>query len=266
MVSLKELTRVRIGGKPKKIITAEDENDILKALENNLKVIGGGTKILAKDGKLDFTLLKLGGSFRWIEVKGDIVRCGAGTPLSTLVREGTKRGFKGVEALAGIPGTVGGAVAMNSGTKLGTTFDFIQEVEVITEAGKKRLRKGEINFGHRRGVKEGVIISATFKFESDEGIKEAVREAIREKAKKQPLSGRNFGCIFKNPGAGKIIDELGLKCFRVGGIKISEVHANFVENFADATFKDAIKLIEEVRRRVLEEKGIYLEEEVIIWT
>jgi UDP-N-acetylmuramate dehydrogenase len=177
-----------------------------------------------------------------------------------------------MEPLAGIPGTVGGAVFMNAGS-FGTEIkDVVTGVEIVDREGSiRRLSRSEIGFSYRSSSlpKGSIIISAEFRLSRDkpESVSKRIRETIRKKALSQPLNYPSAGCVFKNPpddSAGRLIDIAGCKGMRCGGIEVSSVHANFFINTGGGTFDDFINLMEEVRDRVYKTSGIKLEPEIHI--
>lgn len=274
---LKKLTSVGIGGEPEAIVEVSNRENIYGILNFfakerlKWKVMGKGTKLLVNDSKLDFYVLRLSEQFNFFRVEriGDFFRVevGAEFPTASLVSEGANLGFFGVEKISGIPGNIGGAISMNSGTKLGSISDFVDEVSITDETGEHKLKP---DFGYRRSGINGVITEAVLKFqrEDPQDTKRKILHCLELRRRTQPVFRKNFGCIFKNPqgeSAGRIIDSLGLKGKTIGGVKISEIHANFIDNFAQGSFYDVIELIREVKQKVFYETGINLEEEVVIW-
>jgi UDP-N-acetylmuramate dehydrogenase len=196
----------------------------------------------------------------------------AGASLSALVNLSAAAGMTGLEFCAGIPGSVGGAVIMNAGAYGREIKDALAELMLMDARGKVRnWPHGQLQFEYRRFIlpeKGAVILAATFRL--SRGDKEMVREgiaAIRSMRKeKHPLEYRSAGSVFKNPQgqpAGKIIDELGLKGLRIGGAKVSEKHGNFIVNTGEAKARDVLDLIRIIQEKVLRERGIHLETEVI---
>jgi UDP-N-acetylmuramate dehydrogenase len=190
-----------------------------------------------------------------------------------LVALGIKKGFEGVEKIAGIPGCVGGAVKVNAGTRLGCISDFVEDVEVLNISdGNFWVEKIKPNFGYRwSSIKDNQIVlsvSMRFKKAKPTEVRDKVSRYLKRRFETQPVNSKTFGCIFKNPpngeSAGKIIDELGLKGFRLTKrVKISSIHANFLENEGGACFQEAEELINYVKEKVKQERKIELEEEVI---
>jgi len=180
-------------------------------------------------------------------------------------------GWTGVEALSAIPGSLGGAVYMNAGTKDGSISDVIESVWVIEGEKEKCLDSKLLKFGYRSvNIPRNhpvVKVRIKLRVSDKEKVREKIQEFLSYRKETQPLTSRSSGCIFKNTqkiSAGKLIDDLGLKGVRVRGAKISEKHANFIVNTGSATAKDVLALIELVKEKVKEERNILLEPEVII--
>ena len=210
---------------------------------------------------------------------------GAGLPIEWLVRRAQEEGLSGVEFLAGVPGRVGGAVRMNAGThddegKLHSMSDCIRWVSVMDLQGRtKKLRREEIPFRYRfSGLQDVIVLEAVLALALDDpkAIAARVQRLWDFKKRTQDWSAPSVGCIFKNPtsapgtengtrylpSAGRLVDEAGLKGYRIGGAEISGRHANFIMNTGNATAQDVFALIEEARVRVLKRSGIELELEV----
>jgi UDP-N-acetylmuramate dehydrogenase len=201
------------------------------------------------------------------------IRTGAGAALSEIVRLTEEESLTGMEFCAGIPGSVGGAVKMNAGAYGSEIGDAIETIELMDKRGEIReLKKNSLTFEYRNlDLPEGTIITGA-SFLLKKGTKEKICERINEilgmRKNKHPLEFRNSGSIFKNPEggvpAGQIIDEMGLKGNQIGGAKISEKHGNFIVNLGQARASDIIALIDMVKKKVKEERGIILEKEVRI--
>ncbi|MHC4244895.1 MAG: UDP-N-acetylmuramate dehydrogenase, partial [Planctomycetota bacterium] len=207
-----------------------------------------------------------------IEFDGEEVTAWAGAELSKLVLTCVEKGLSGIEALTGIPGSVGGAVKMNAGGNFG---DFGSSVETVTlmdsDGNVFEKSKPELVFDYRRtNITAKFILSARLKLnESDsEQIMRTVKEIWIYKKNNQPLNTKNSGCIFRNPqgnSAGALIDRAGLKGLQIGGAVVSEKHANFIIAEKECTSSDVMKLIEAIKQKVKEQFDIELELEVEIW-
>ena len=231
-------------------------------------VLGGGTNVLFDDAGYRGAIIKLAGDFEKFEISGEEIFSGAGASLAAVLKAAAENGLSGLECVAGIPGTVGGAVFGNAGQKDVWISKAIKSVEIIDGLGKKVLKSDEIPFGYRKsGLENNIIIKINFllKKEAGNGILKDILESVKERLKNQPLSMPNAGCVFKNPAgfsAGKLIDDAGLKNASIGGAKISEIHANFIVNTGGAKSKDVLGLIELAQKTVKEKFNIDLETEI----
>jgi len=274
---LSRYTTLQIGGNGEFYIepkTITELSSVLKlGFSNKLPIfiIGAGSNLLISDNGLKGFIIRLRGDFEKIEFDTSTDECivGAGVMLPFLIKRTIDMCYSGFEPLAGIPGTVGGALVMNAGTKEGTISDNLVEVKTICMDGKVVSHtKQEIQFGYRKSsLEDKIIIEAKFKLRHKlkEEIIKQVTKNLTERAKTQPLGTLNAGSIFKNPEnnfAGKLIEECNLKSFRIGGAIVSEKHANFILNTGNATSDDVFRLIFELRRRVYEKFKIKLELEI----
>lgn len=270
-------TTLGIGGRARYFSRPESIQELTALLEAARKTslrtlaLGRGSKLLINDSLLDALVIDLT-STSTIEFDGSTVCASAGVRLPTLLREASKKGLKGLEPLAGIPGTVGGALIKNAGGRYGSISDVVRNVSFLDEQGRPFVYDSEkLLFGYRESNLRGkFILEATLSLEpsSPFEVKEAIRQILAEKQRSQPLDARTAGCVFKNPpgkSAGALIDQAGLKGYRVGGAYVSTLHANFIINDGTATFSDVMRLIDIIRDRVLKEHGIELELEIEIW-
>ncbi len=248
---------------------------VQRCSKNNIRiyVMGFGSNLLISDEGLRGAVIKLEAEqFSLIEFEGEDVTAWAGAELSKLVLTCVEKGLSGIEALTGIPGSVGGAVKMNAGGNFG---DFGSAVETVTlmdsEGNVFEKSKPELVFDYRRtNITARFILSARLKLnESDsEQIMRTVKEIWIYKKNNQPLNTKNSGCIFKNPqggAAGALIDRAGLKGLKIGGAVVSEKHANFIIAEKGCTSSDVMKLIEAIKQKIKEQFDIELELEVEIW-
>ena len=248
---------------------------VRRCTKNNIRVyaMGFGSNLLISDEGLRGAVIKLEAEqFAQMEFDGEEVTAWAGAELSKLVLTCVEKGLSGIEALTGIPGSVGGAVKMNAGGNFG---DFGSAVETVTlmdsDGNVFEKSKPELVFDYRRtNITAKFILSARLKLnESDsEQIMRTVKEIWIYKKNNQPLNTKNSGCIFRNPqdgSAGALIDRAGLKGLRIGGAVVSEKHANFIIAEKECTSKDVMKLIEAIKQKVKEQFDIELELEVEIW-
>jgi UDP-N-acetylmuramate dehydrogenase len=195
-----------------------------------------------------------------------------GTLLQRLVNFSKENGYSGIEGLAGIPGTIGGAIFGNAGAFGYEMKDVLVSVEVMDIQGRiKKFNAEKINFGYRSSSisQNELILAAEIKLKKDkkEEVSAKIDDFLRKKREKQPIMEPSAGCVFKNPpglSAGKLIDEAGCKGIRIGDAEVSSIHANFFINKGKANASDFIRLMEEVAHRVKERFGVVLEPEIKI--
>lgn len=280
-------TSLGIGGKAEIFARPESEEALSALLASGLQLpvcfLGGGTNLLLPDGDIKALFISTA-ALKGIEVLAEgsrpVLSVRAGEPLKSVLAFCMKRGFGGLEPLAGIPGSFGGAVAGNAGAHGAQMKDFIRRVHVMdARGGITAVTNERMGFRYRGscllddGVFTkggGLVIKAEVMLgEGDPAeIKKMMLENFELKKKTQPLSERSAGCVFKNPpgySAGKLIDEAGLKGARVGGIEVSAVHANFFINKGDGRADDFLKLMDKVAREVKERTGVLLEPEIRIF-
>ena len=256
--------------------TTEQLKDAAKRCsENNIPiyVMGMGSNLLIGDAGLRGAVVRLvGEQFKQTEFNGEELTAWAGAELSKLVLTCVKKGLSGLEALTGIPGSIGGAVKMNAGGKFGDFGTVVESVTLMDKTGAIfEKSKPELEFDYRKtNINAKFILNAKVKLTSadPEQILRTVKEIWIYKKNSQPLDTKNSGCIFKNPrgvSAGALIDRAGLKAMRSGGAVVSEKHANFIIAEKGCKSSDVMKLIETVRQRVKEQFDTELELEVEIW-
>ena len=275
-------TTIKIGGPADVLVVPESVNDIVATLkfakEYNIPVtiIGNGSKLLVLDGGIRGIVLKLGSKFANVCVDDDIITADTGVSLPRLAIIAKDNSLTGLEFASGIPGFVGGAVFMNAGAYGGEVSSVITEVTYLDENLEvKTLNNDELEFGYRNSFfkknkdKGYVILQAKIKLEK--GNKEEIFAKMKEnndaRKEKQPLEYPNAGSTFKRPEGyfvGKLIDDLGLKGYKIGGAQISTKHSGFIVNVDNAKAKDVLELINYVKERVLGANGVKLEEEIII--
>ncbi|MBW2272050.1 MAG: UDP-N-acetylmuramate dehydrogenase [Deltaproteobacteria bacterium] len=279
-VSMAKHTSLRVGGRADAIASPASPAELAGALRvchsHGLRhtVLGKGFNTLVRDEGIDGLVLLLGGLRELEERPGLLLRAGAGVSHSQITRFCVERGFAGLEFAAGIPGTVGGWVAMNAGIGSREAKDVVREIEVVSPTGRRRrhLRRASLHFRYRalRGLAPGsVVVSALFAvgLADREAVRAEVALKLAARARTQPLNIPSCGSVFKNPTgdfAGRLIEAAGLKGLQVGGAQISPVHANFIANTGGASAADVLALIEQARDRVERESGVRLETEVKI--
>ncbi len=276
-VSLASLTHLRVGGPAEWFVEPFAEEDVALCVrvcrENDvpLAVLGGGSNVLIADEGVRGAVLYLASHNRMVRDRTRIT-AGAGVTLASLLRATKEVGLAGLEKLTGIPAQVGGAVAMNAGTRDGETFEHLVSVTVCEPSGQIAvLGKDQLRPQYRDGgLGERIVLQATWDLHEDDpnAIFQRFSESLRRRNATQPVSQRSVGCVFKNPpgdAAGRLIEAAGCKTLAKGGIEVSGVHANYFVNTGGGTCRDFLALLEEVRRRVQDLFGVYLEPEVKLW-
>jgi len=243
--------------------------------ENGIRiyVMGFGSNLLINDDGVRGAVIKLDAEpFTNVQFNGQEVTAWAGAELSKLVLTCVEKGLSGVEALTGIPGSVGGAVRMNAGGNFGDFGSVVESVTLMDKAGKIfQKSKPELVFDYRQAnITAKFILNARLKLNAadPEQVLRTVKEIWIYKKNSQPLNTKNAGCIFKNPGgtsAGALIDRAGLKGLRIGGAVVSDKHANFIIAEDGCTSWHVTQLIETVKQRVKEQFDVELELEIEIW-
>ncbi|SFG29294.1 UDP-N-acetylmuramate dehydrogenase [Oribacterium sp. WCC10] len=299
---LKKHTSFKVGGPAKVYSIPEDEYELRKLIEFlhdediAYQIIGNGTNLLVSDSGVDSVVIEIGKSLDGIELLEDAVsgkesklksseeavsdgkiyriRALAGTSLGKTAQFAANHSLAGMEALRGIPGTVGGAVTMNAGAYGTEMKDVLETVEVLTRDGKQlTLKTSDLELGYRHSIvpeKEYVVVAATFALKK--GDKKAIGELMADyqnrRKEKQPIDKYSAGSTFKRPEghfAGKLIEDCGLRGYRHGGAQVSEKHCGFVINDGTARASDIYWIIGEIRKRVLLEQGVELTPEVKLW-
>ncbi|MBE0478399.1 UDP-N-acetylmuramate dehydrogenase [Candidatus Aerophobetes bacterium] len=278
--SMRELTSFKIGGAADIFVVPHNVDDLRSVIsfcsQDKIPfiVIGNGSKLLIRDEGFRGMVIKLGGEFQEIKEEGDEIIAGAGADLPALIDFVTERELGGLEFLAGIPGTVGGAVVRNAGAFGESLSDRTIWVKVISANNEDFiLNPGEVKFGYRSSIflenKNLILTEVKVQLFPDnrEKIISRVKDVTNKKMQTQPLSFPSAGCVFKNPqfySAGYLIQNAGCLGMRVGDAQVSFQHGNFIINKGNAKAKDIIQLIEKVKERVKERFNINLEPEVEI--
>jgi UDP-N-acetylmuramate dehydrogenase len=273
-----ELSKVnwfQVGGTAEILFKPEDADDLAvfmahKPADVAVTVLGVGSNLLVRDGGIDGVVIRLGKGFTDCHVEGDRIIVGAGCLNSSAVKVAHDNGIGGLEFLSGIPGGIGGALAMNAGAYGNETKHILVEAEVVDPHGHIHILTPEkLHYSYRHcGLPEGWIFTrATL-----QGVKEdtntiaaRIEKIASERASTQPIRSRTGGSTFKNPEghkAWKLIEAAGCRGHRVGGAEMSQLHCNFMINTGTATAQDLETLGEEVRMRVFEHSGIMLEWEI----
>lgn len=277
-VPLGPLTTYRFGGPARWFLEAASEEDLVAAggfaAAEGLEVfvLGRGSNVVVASAGFDGLVIRLGEWFarRTIHPGGE-VRAGGAAPLPLLARESGRVGRGGLEFFVGVPGTVGGAVRMNAGCHGRDTAGCLLSARVIdlatTAITERTPADLELSYRHSNLRDDEVVMAARFAtYDTTPAAAEAeIREITRWRKETQPGGTHNAGSVFKNPPgdtAGRIIDSRGLKGFRIGGVAVSDRHANFFVAEAGATPEDVFALVNEVRRRVAVNTGVVLEPEL----
>lgn len=251
---------------------AELEQAVAWAAERGLPVIpvGLGSNLLAPDEGVEGLVVRLEGELAAVTVAGDRLLAGGGAPNAVSLHRARAAGLGGFEFACAIPGTAGGGVKMNAGAYGGDWAGVLVRALVVDGEGAGWLSREELALSYRRSaLRPGQVVAQVevrLVPRPEEEIRRRVAALNAQRKVTQPTNRRTFGSVFKNPdhrwGAGRLLDECGLKGYRIGGARISPVHANFIENVGGARARDALALMAEARRRVWERFGLVLEREV----
>jgi UDP-N-acetylmuramate dehydrogenase len=281
-VDTSELTSIKAGGgRALCYFVADKMRDLKKMIKTCIKnqidlmVIGDGTNILFSDKYIDLVLLKLGRDFDYLEFSDENkIIAGAAYKLLKFVAAAAARGYN-FSNLSGIPGTIGGSVIGNSGSKYKGICDFVERVSYISNKGgniiEETIGLGDDDFGYRYFYIPDLIVLTRIVLnarKSDRNnILEKIASGIKNKKLTQPVNVKNSGCFFKNiigchESTGELIEKCGLKGFIYGGARISDKHANFIENFDNASSEDIFILSKIVKDMVMDKFKIELEYEV----
>lgn len=280
-VAMSERTSFGIGGPAEFFATVHREEALIRLLDLcrekdvNWQIFGGGTNVIVSDRGVRGVVIRIEKGIIEESVRRGVntlrIRLSAGAPLIRLLQLMRENGALGMSALAGIPGTVGGAVVMNAGTCLGDCAQFIEAVYLCDAEGLREITPADLHFAYRSStLPNGALVAgARFKFQIglDEELKaeeRAVDAAIEHRRSRQP-NRPSAGCVFRNPGdrsAGELIEACGLKGRRIGGAEISDIHANFIVNVDGAQSSDVLALMREAQAAVQERFDISLVPEV----
>jgi UDP-N-acetylmuramate dehydrogenase len=271
---LKTFTSFNIGGPADVFVMPADEEDVSRILRQAHWVgipvfVLGGTNVLIQDRGIRGIVVGLS-RLKTVRVEaGHVLYAEAGVGMPTLIKQAITRGLSGLEWAAGIPGTVGGCVVMNAGTRLGEMKDALSGVRMAFPDGSLRdLGQADIGFEYRRALlPDGIVVGARLQLKpAPKGeIERVVKDYLRYRKDTQPLTEPNAGCVFKNPGpqtAGQLVEAAGLKGEKVGGAEVSTKHANFIVNTGRASASDVLALIRLVQDRVKATSGVELQLEL----
>jgi len=272
-------TWFQLGGPADYFAEPEDVDQLVGLIERcheeevPVRMLGHGSNILLRDEGVPGVVLCLAAPvFAGIDVSGTKIAAGGGVPLGRVITTAVHAGLAGLEALIGIPGTLGGALHGNTGGRGGDVGQWTSEATVITRNGEVvRHGRDELEFGYRRSsLDELVILEGEFELEEDdpgELTRRMQKHWIVKKAN-QPMGHQCAGCVFRNPrgsSAGELIEEAGLKGTRIGGAVVSERHANFIVAEPECTSQDVLRLIDLIRGQVNDRLGFELQRELEVW-
>jgi UDP-N-acetylmuramate dehydrogenase len=285
---LAPLTWFAIGGRADALVhpnTIEALQTLSKRCHRDgvpLRVLGSGANLLVDDDGVDGVVVLLDSpAFKAVEFNAsghlERMRAWGGASMEKLVMECSRRGLKGLEQMAGIPASIGGAIRMNAGGKFGAVGDAVDAVALVTPEGELSIFSREsLRFDYRHtNIPRGIVAWTSFKVTPDDAVKcrARVREIFTYKKSTQPLSASSAGCMFRNPtladgtreSAGRLIDLAGMKGARVGGAFVSTAHGNFLAVDPGARSDDLRALVDMVRDAVAARQGVELVTEVVFW-
>lgn len=270
-------TSFKVGGPADILIEPETVSElklaltIVKEAEQGVFILGKGTNLLVSDEGIRGVVIKIGEKLSGIEINGERIVAEAGCLLSVLSKAVAKEGLTGIEFASGIPGTLGGGLAMNAGAYDGELRCFVTWVEVLDENLEiKRLSNAEMEFGYRHScMEERGYIALRSELELSYGAQVEIdfkmNDFATRRRTKQPLTLPSAGSTFKRPEghyAGQLIEEAGLRGFNIGGASVSELHCGFVVTNGESTASEIYELIKYIEEKVLETSGILLKPEV----
>jgi UDP-N-acetylmuramate dehydrogenase len=273
---MRQFTSMKVGGPADSLLFPKDADELKKVIRFARRkkipflILGKGTNLVVRDKGVRGWVINLTQGMKKIKIDGEMIEAEAGLSLQQFVQFSIQKGLTGLEPFYGIPGTVGGGLAMNAGAWGAELKDVLLSVTLMKEDGEIVERsRSKLRFSYR-----GLVISPSWiilkgRFQLKKGRKEEIHERVKSysemRRRKQPLDYPSAGSVFKNPKegpAGKWIEEAGLKGFRIGQAMVSDRHANFIINLGKAKSEEVIRLMEFVEKKIYEEKGISLEREV----
>lgn len=273
---LADYSSIHIGGLGNFLYLPQTESELLALVDeqDNPFILGGGTNVVFADGFKREVISLLNFSPRELYFSANVVSVSAGVKLSRLVYEGCRAGYSGVEALAGIPGTVGGAIVMNAGSRYGSISQFVRSIRVLSfkTSSARTFTVAEMEYSYRKSMlqhnPEYIVIGAEFEFPESAPagvLTERASRIIKDRITSS-IKLPNCGSVFKNPehelSAGEMVDRLGLKGYKIGGIAVSKCHGNIFVNESSATYSDFAGLVEYVRNKVFAEFSVDLRLEI----
>ena len=275
-VALSRVTTLGTGGPARWFARPETVDELRRLLEwarereLTVHTVGLGSNLLVHDDGVDGLVVRLAGELAQARVEDETLVAGGGAPNAVCLHRARAAGLGGFEFASAIPGTAGGGVRMNAGAYGSDWRAVMVDALVVDADGARTVTPAELELSYRHSnlAPGQVVAEVRFRLEPkpEDEVKARVGELLAQRKATQPTTKRTFGSVFKNPsaelGAGRMLEECGLKGHRIGGAVVSPRHANFIENAGDATSADAIALMAEARRRAHERFGVVLEHEV----
>ncbi len=276
---LAPFTHLKLGG-PAEVLVQPRSREELSAVVRHcfanrapFRVLGSGCNLLVRDEGVRGVVLRLSEpAFTAVRVEGKRVHAGTGAAVSALISAATRHNLAGLETLVGVPGTVGGALRTNAGSRTADIGQFVRTVAVLDARGGIQVReRDEMQFGeHASNLDDPVLLDVEFALDADqpEAILRRMRKAWIQRKAAQPLSFQASARMFKNPqglSAAELIDQAGLARTQVGGAEVSDRDADYVVVHPGASARDVLRLIELVASRVRERFGVELEREITVW-
>ncbi len=266
-----------VGGPAQALVFPSDTDELARLLQFAREqavpflILGAGRNLLVRDGGFNGLVINLCLGFKQISHRSSLLRAQAGVLISKLLAYAQANQLAGLEFLAGVPGTVGGAVVTNAGAAGGEVGQLVRSVSLLRPEGNRLcLKREQIEFTYRSSAlaPQGIVLETEFELleAASETIESKMQQVLAQRKQTQP-PGPSAGSIFKNPPgdyAGRLIEEIGLKGFSLGDAQVSERHANFILNKGGASAQDVESLIQLIQKEVLAQKGIRLEPEVKI--
>ena len=277
---MKKHTTMKVGGPCDCMVEPSSIEEIQKVLEyvkeNNIKyyIIGNGSNLLVKDEGVHALIIKIANKFSGFEVNGEYIKAYSGCSVPKLSQIAKENSLSGLEFACGIPGSVGGGIRMKAGAYGSEMVNVVEKVGFLDENGNlKEIDGKDAHFTYRHSMfvdnPQYVVVYAIYKLVkgNKEEISKIMEENMNSRKQKQPIEYPNFGSVFKRPEGyfvGKLVDDCGLKGYKIGGAQVSTKHSGFMINIGDATCKDVLDLIEYVKEKVYEKFNVKLQEEVVI--
>lgn len=277
---MKKHTTMKVGGLCDCMVEPSSIEEIQKVLEyvkeNNIKyyIIGNGSNLLVKDEGVHALIIKIANKFSGFEVNGEYIKAYSGCSVPKLSQIAKENSLSGLEFACGIPGSVGGGIRMNAGAYGSEMVNVVEKVGFLDENGNlKEIDGKDAHFTYRHSMfvdnPQYVVVYAIYKLQkgNKDEISKIMEENMNSRKQKQPIEYPNFGSVFKRPEGyfvGKLVDDCGLKGYKIGEAQVSTKHSGFMINAGDATCKDVLDLIEYVKEKVYEKFNVKLQEEVVI--